>query len=62
MTIPMTVPRSSSRASVAANGMSSWAPTEVTPTTTRATAMAGSDGAAAVAVSATAAMTRTRGT
>ena len=62
MTIPITVPRSSSRASVAANGMRSWAPTDVTPTTTSAMAMAGRDGAAAVAVSATAAITSTRGT
>ena len=41
MTIPITVPRSSSRASVAANGMSSCAPTEVTPTTTSAIAIDG---------------------
>ena len=62
MTIPITVPRSSSRASVAANGMSSCAPTEVTPTTTSAIAMTGSDGAAAVHVNASAATTSTRGT
>ena len=45
-----------------ANGMSSCAPTDVTPTTTSAIAMTGNDGASAVQVSATAATTSTRGT
>jgi hypothetical protein len=49
ITLPMTWPLSSSRASVAANGTSTWPTTEPRPTRTAATASTGQLGANAIA-------------